>query len=57
MEAAEIVQLVTAFAALTAQLTPLAEQIAAAVQSGDGASATALLAKIQAVNDQLGAAL
>lgn len=54
MEAVEVVQLVTAFAALTAQLTPLAEQIAAAVQSGDSASATALLAKIQAVNDQLG---
>lgn len=56
MNATTILQLVTALAALLGQLTPLALALKAAIESGDDAQVDALLKRLQAVNDQLGAA-
>jgi len=56
MNALAIAQLLTALAALTSQLTPLVLQIKAAIESEDEAAVADLLRRLQAVNDQLGAA-
>lgn len=51
-----VIQILTALMALIGQATPLIEEAIAAIKSGDQASLDALLAKIQAANDKLGAA-
>lgn len=51
-----ILQAVSALAALASQLGPLAHELRAAIESGDDTKVADLLARLQAVNDQLGTA-
>lgn len=56
MEIASIIQLVSRLAVLYAQEAPLLGEARAALESGDPAVLEALLAKVQAENDELGLA-
>lgn len=49
-----VLQSLTAIAALASQVAPLVLELRTAVASNDDAAIEALLAKVQAVNDQLG---
>lgn len=54
MNALAVIQALTALAALAGQITPLVLELKTAVESNDDVAVAALLAKVQAVNDQLG---
>ncbi len=49
-----VIQSLTAIAALANQVAPLVLELRTAVSTNDDAAVEALLAKVQAVNDQLG---
>jgi len=56
MNAVAVIQALTAIAALAGQITPLILELKTAVESQDDGKVADLLARLQAVNDQLGAA-
>lgn len=49
-----VIQILTALAALTEQVTPMVLELKTAIQKNDQASLDALLAKLQTANDALG---
>lgn len=51
-----IIQVISAVAGLIEQVSPLLTQLKTAMETNDEAAALALLVKLEAVNDQLGAA-
>lgn len=51
-----VIQILTALAALTEQMTPMVLELRTAIQNNDQSSMDKLLAKLQAANDALGTA-
>lgn len=56
MNALAVIQILTALAAFTGQITPLLIELKAAMEAGDDTAVAALLTRVQAVNDQLASA-
>lgn len=56
MDPATLITIISGILSLVSQVTPLLQELTVAIQSGDQGKLDALLAKVQAANDQLGQA-
>ncbi|MDB5447636.1 MAG: hypothetical protein JWQ97_2953 [Phenylobacterium sp.] len=56
MDPASVITIISGVLSLVTQVTPMLEELVAAIQSGDQAKLDTLLVKVQAANDVLGKA-